>query len=341
MGIFNTLEHSGTDKTGQSHLFVSGKGSDLSKIKALKGRAKCKTITQSMMFKFIDVVKENEDNERVRAYWNTYHCQQKVTTVNGRLYGNYCRNRFCTLCARIRKADIINRYYPILKNWEDPHFVTITVKSCKAHQLDAYFRNLKKTFKRIIEKHKKQDQRGTGNKLIGIKSLESNYNPIKRTYNPHFHVLVANEEMANRIVSEWVERSKKGYVNIDAQDIQRVWDLEKKLIETIKYSSKVFTEPKEEEVESNVSPQIYIKALDTIYKAMKGRRIFDRFGFNLPKGEAKKAIINRISGNAKHWEFDLKYCDWLKDEGDEVLTKYKIPSNMLAILENNLNTDLA
>lgn len=181
---------------GQRHATLYGKGSDLSKKKALEGRAKCKTITQSMMFKLIDVANANGDPEQTRRYWHTYHCQQKITTQDGKIFGNYCRNRFCTLCARIRKADIINRYHPIIKDWEDPHFITITVKSCKAHQLPSYFKNLTKTFQKITGKYKKRDQRGTGKKLIGIKSLESNFNPIKKTYNPHFHLIVPNRAMA-------------------------------------------------------------------------------------------------------------------------------------------------
>jgi len=331
-----TLEQSGTNKTVQ----VKGIGSDLSNKKALEGRAKCKTITQSVIYKLIDVAKVNEEYDRVKAYWHTYHCQQKIITDNGKLYGFYCRNRFCTLCTRIRKAVIINKYFPIIKKWEDPHFVTITVKSCKAHQLDAYFRNLQNTFRKIKEKYKKKELRNTGKKLVGIRSLESNYNPIKRTYNPHFHIIVANEEMAKIIVSEWYSRSKKGFVNLDAQNIHRIRDLEKKLLEIVKYGCKIFTEPDEKTEANTISSYIYIKALDTIYKAMKGKRLFERFGFNNPKVEAKKSISKKVSINAKSWEFDLKNHDWINST-DEVLANYKIPSRLSAILENNLNTDLA
>ena len=330
-----TLEQSGTNKVVQ----LKGKGSDLSNKKALEGRAKCKTITQSVIFKLIDTANENEEQDRVKTYWHTYHCQQKIVTDNGKIYGFYCRNRFCTLCTRIRKAVLINKYNPIIKKWEDPHFVTITVKSCKAHQLDAYFKNLQNTFRKIKEKYKKKELRGTGIKLVGIRSLESNYNPVKKTYNPHFHLIVANEEMAKIIVSEWYSRSKKGYVNLEAQNIQRIWDLEKKLLEIVKYGCKIFTEPNEKTEENTTSSYIYIKALDTIYKAMKGKRLFERFGFNNPKNDAKEPINNKASNNAKYWEFELKNNDWLNNS-EEVLTNYKIPSRLSAILENNLNTEL-
>ena len=63
-----------------------------------------------MALSLIDVAKENGDVEREKAYWNTYYCQNSVITANGRLYGKYCKNRFCTLCCSIRKAEIINKY---------------------------------------------------------------------------------------------------------------------------------------------------------------------------------------------------------------------------------------
>ena len=208
-----TLAENGTNKKRQNQVIVTGEGSDLSKKDALQGRAKRKTITQSMALSLIDIAKENGEPEREKAYWNTYYCQNSVTTANGRLYGKYCKNRFCTLCSSIRKAEIINRYLPVIKKWKEPHFVTLTVKSCKHSQLRSYILSMKNTFKQIIDKYKKQDQRGTGNKLIGVKSLECCFNPKRRTYNPHFHLLFANGEMADIIVAEWIKRSKQGKVS--------------------------------------------------------------------------------------------------------------------------------
>ena len=67
------------------------------------------------------------------------------------------------------------------------------------------------TFRKIIEKHRKKHQRGKGLKLVGVKSLESNFNPVKNTYNPHFHVITKEKWMAEVILEEWLSRSKKGY----------------------------------------------------------------------------------------------------------------------------------
>lgn len=94
-------------------------------------------ITNKMALSLIDVAKENKDFDRLKGYWNTYHCQSKIYTANGKLFGRYCKNRSCLLCCSIRKADIMNRYLPIIKTWEDPHFVTITAKSVSLALLEA------------------------------------------------------------------------------------------------------------------------------------------------------------------------------------------------------------
>ena len=338
MGNIYTLADNGTSKTGQNNIIVNGEGSDLSKKEALKGRAKRKTITQIMMLNLITIAQENGEPELEKSYWNTYYCQQKVVTADGRLYGQYCKNRFCTLCCANRKAEMINKYYPILKDWKEPYFLTLTVKACKAHQLKAYIRIMLKTFQKITEKHRKRHQRGTGLKLIGIKSLESNFNPKAKTYNPHFHIIVKDKWMAEVIKKEWTLRSKKGYAAHWCQHITPITNLETGLIEIIKYGSKIFTEPDlKSKIKETDTAHIYLKALDTILTAMKGERIFDRFGFNAPKKCKTKYTPAKLLSLYNEWEYDIDSSDWINPTTGELLTNYIIPSRLQAILDNNLN----
>ena len=341
MGIINTLGDNGTNKTEQNNIIVNGNGSDLNNSKALQGRAKRKTITQIMMLNLISIAQENGEPELERSYWNTYYCQQNIVTADGRLYGKYCKNRFCTLCCSIRKAEIINKYYPVMKDWNDAHFVTITVKSCKASQLPQYIKSMQDTLIKIIGKHRKRNQRGTGLKLKGIRSLECNFNPLKKWYNPHFHLIVKEKWMAEVIVDEWLKRSKPNYTLKWCQNIQKVTDLEKGLIEIIKYGSKIFTEPdlKNRAKETETS-YIYLKALDTILTAMKGKHIFDRFGFNLPQQINVERTPAKLLGDYQDWEYDIKVNNWINTVTGEILSDYKIPSHLQAILENNINTIL-
>ena len=113
-GVFNTLAQNGTSIYDNNAAIIKGNGTDLNNGKASKGRAKRKMITQKMALSLIDVCNKNGTTERKQAYWNTYHCQSKIVTKDGKLYGNYCKNRFCTLCCSIRKAELINKYLPKL-----------------------------------------------------------------------------------------------------------------------------------------------------------------------------------------------------------------------------------
>lgn len=339
-----TLGQNGTIKTNLKQIVISGNGSDVSKTDALKGRAKRKLITQSIALSLIDVAKAKGDDEKQNSYWNTYYCQNRVIVNDGKLYGKYCKNRSCTLCCSIRKAEIINKYLPTIKQWEEPYFVTLTIKACKADKLNLMVSKVLQGFAIIREKHKKRYQRGKGVKLIGVKSLECNFNPVKKTYNPHLHLIVANKEIAELLVSEWLLLwNRKGlfYTIGKAQNIKKVYSLETGLIEIIKYGTKIFTEPDmNKRGKQNSNYQIYVSALDNIITSMKGKRIFERFGFNAEKTESFSTNEPRVITNFEEWEFNPKMADWENVNNEDLLSGYKLNTQLASILESCINTSL-
>ena len=341
----NTLVESGTSKNQllSKSVIISGDGTDLSDTNSLQKRAKRKTISNKMILSLIDVAKEKGDKERVKSYWNAYHCQSKIVSKDGRLYGKYCKNRFCTNCLAIRKADIINRYYPLLKEWEEPHFVTLTVKSIKHQYLKDYINGMNRAFKLIHQRCKKRHQRGKGIKLIGIKSLECNFNPKTKTYNPHFHLIVPNKETADLLKKEWLHQwkdNKKLYTSPKAQHIRKVENLERDLIETIKYGSKIFTEPDlKKKGDKSIPPKVYVRALDNIFSAMTNKRLFDRFGFNLPQ-QPKKETSSYLIQNFEEWIFDPSNNDWINKKSGEILSGYIQAPELEHLLENGINLNL-
>ena len=108
---------------------------------------------------------------------------------------------------------MINRYLPVLETWEDCHFVTLTIKAIPAIELPRYCKGLLKVFAQIVEKYRTRSKRGKGIALVGIRSLECNFNPNTRTYNPHFHVLVKTKEMAEILIHEWLSVIPPKYAN--------------------------------------------------------------------------------------------------------------------------------
>lgn len=233
---------------------------------------------------------------------------------------------------------------PVIKEWESPYFVTITAKSVPAESLKKRMQDIIRGFRIISSKYRKRALRTKDIKLVGIKSLECNFNARTSRYNPHLHLIVKNKEMADIIVSEWLKLCTRDFAYKVAQKGRKVKNLERDLIETIKYGSKIFTEPdvnKKTKLKGNSELRnIYAAALDNIFKAMQGIRIFDRFGFDLPKEVNKGEIGATVITNFKEWMYDSKTFDWHNVNTGETLTKYHPMFNLLALLELHVDIEM-
>ena len=128
----NTLAESETGNfqknVGKKVAIIYGQGSELGRNN--EGKAKRKMISQKLSPGLAEIADRNDNTIMKKSFWNTYYCQNELTTVDGRHYGNYCKNRYCTLCGSNRKASIIKSYLPVLKEWHEPYFVTLTVPAC-------------------------------------------------------------------------------------------------------------------------------------------------------------------------------------------------------------------
>lgn len=337
-----TLAQNGTTVKANTRskpvITVKGKGTAAGQTEVLQNRAKKKMITQKLIRSLVDVATSKGATDRVNAYWNTYYCQSRITKSKGQLYGDYCKNRFCTLCSGIRKAEIINKYLPIISTWQQPYFVTLTAKSVFANALKSRINRMHQGISKLLARNKKRAERGKEVRLMGIRSIECNFNPIKRSYNPHFHFIVATKEMAEILVREWLKQCTPTHARPKAQLAKPVENTEKTLIEVIKYGSKIFTDPTMKgKAKKKVSPYIYVSAFDNIIGAMQGHRIFDRFGFNLPADTpAKQATFTPVT-DYETLVYDTQLNDWISEDTLEVLTGYKPRGELMAILENNVD----
>ncbi len=338
-----TLADSETAKTERTTEMpirtLLGKGTDLTDKRALKGRAKRKLTAQALCVWVASELERRGEDELARTFWNTFHCQRVLVGYKGRIYGKYCKNRFCPLCASIRKAEIINRYLPVIQTWEDPHFVTLTQKSVPAKKLELWFLGVNKAFRQIKNKYRKQSQRGGEIKFMGIKCLECNFNPSRRTYNPHLHLIVPNKAMADLLIKEWQMKWTEKYTSPLAQYYRPVGNLERDLVEIIKYGSKIFTDFDKRD-KGKMPPKIYVKALINIYKAMKPYRLFERFGFDLPKQEKNGVKTVIPADQCKDFVYAPEVYDWVDTKNGEGLTGYA-PSALLEwLLTENVDTEL-
>ena len=325
-----------------------GKGIDLCDEQVMQNRAKKKFITQKLILALIDVAIANGDFEFAQTYWNTYHCLNKVHKSNGRLFGKYCKNRFCTICTGIRKADIINRYLPTMKRWKKPYIVVLTTRAIFAEELKERIDQMMIWFAQILDCCRKRHNRGIGMKpaikLVGIRAIECNFNPQEQTYNPHIHLIVETREMAETIKDEWLKRCTPECALHYGQYRATISNLEKELVEVVKYCTKIFTDPTTEKEKKKVKykkikdPKIYVRAYHNIIMAMLGHRIFDRFGFNLPKNP--KTTSRKETKEYEDWGYSTLMNDWINKETQDFLTGYQPSNELVSILDNDIDKEL-
>lgn len=346
-GNFNTLAQTGITTSPKTPKIrgktVCGKGSDISDQTVRNGRMKRKFLASTLVLKLLKLAEEEKNQKFVQKFRNTYYCLNRVVESNGKIYGNYCKNRICFVCLSIRKATLINKYLPILNTWYEPYFVTLTVKAVKADRLPDLIKSLKRGIRLILNGNSKKFARGkTVTKLIGLCSMECEFNPEKSTYNPHFHLIVPSKEVADKLVNDWIGKAKiKGLINRKAQHSVRITNKEKALIEIIKYGSKIFTNPElRKKIQPKGKPTIYLKALYTILKAFDGIRLFERFGFNT---EAKSNVKTKELTTLETYQdlqYDIKTANYVEIDTGSPFTSYEPTKELRHIVENHIDLKL-
>jgi len=346
-GNFNTLVQTGTTTSPKQPKTrgktVCGKGSDISDQKVKQGRMKRKFLATTLVMELLKMAEEENNKKFIKKFWNTFHCLNRVVESDGKIYGKYCKNRVCLVCLDNRKAILMKKYLPMLQTWEAPFFVTLTVKAVKAERLPFLIKNLKRGIQLILNGNSKDVARGkTPIKLIGFSSMECEFNPDKRTYNPHFHIIVPNKAIADKLVNYWFGKAKiKGLIDRKAQHSVQIRDKEKTLKEIIKYGSKIFTNPElRKKIQTKGKPTIYLKALYTILKAFDGIRLFERFGFNTEaKNNGKTKELTHLE-TYRDLQYDISKADWVEIGNGNPLTSYEPPEELRHIIENHIDLKL-
>jgi hypothetical protein len=74
------------------------------------------------------------------------------------------------------------------------------------------------------------------------------------------------------------------------------------------------------------------------FKAMNGLRIFERFGFELPKEGEPEIKNNRVAQEYDEWFFEPKHFDWINTGNEQGLSDYKPSLGLIQLLNNNIDT---
>ena len=280
-------------------------------LETLTRRAKAKFITFGLSFPLIDLHSSLE-----KSYWRTYHCTSEILQDGKKLTAKYCNNRWCIVCNRIRTAKMIEKYYPVIKaEMSDPCFVTLTIPNVGEQRLKQVVSGMILNFQRIKHKLLVRDQV----KIKGIRKIEITYNSDRNDFHPHFHVLIENKESARLLQREWLLRYPKAVK--DAQDIRPADN--SSIIELMKYTTKLVNKNDYSRKDGKIQIKIHAKALDTIFRALYGRRSYQAFGIHLNLNEdiseLKSEVYEEITEGVDVWSWDQDQSDWISTYG-ELLT---------------------
>ena len=281
-------------------------------------RARARFFTRATILPLVDL-----DSPLKKSYWNTYHCCETLVQRGEEITGSYCKNRWCTVCNRIRTAVLINTYKPVLDSWEDKWFVTLTIPNVSGEDLKVALEGMQTECRKVRDKFRQNFCRGKGDKFLGFRKLECTYNPDRDDYHPHYHVIVKGEHMARALLDEWLRRFPDA--RSIAQDIRPADD--DSVMELFKYFTKLIVK-----VNRGKDRQVCIEQLDVIFQAIRGRRTFQNFGFTAPKEVEKpdeKALemADKIEEDTfrEVWQWYQEHHDWVGTQTGELLTGY-VPS---------------
>lgn len=284
----------------------------------MRKRNRAKYITSGLL-------DELEALESPVPYSKARHCCERVEQRDGKLTSHYCRSRWCIICNRIRAGVRINRYVPVFEEWDQDggvQFVTLTVPNCEGEDLRATLEEMLHQLKLC----RRQLRRTRGLEYKAVRSIEVTYNSNNGTFHPHFHIAVCSRSAAIALRDEWLKRWDEA--SRAAQDVT-AWDGDTgSLKELVKYPTKLMTTAEGEE-------QPDPEALDTIFRALKGKHLFEPVGFqvadyhedldpsvDLDEFEDQEAVIAAFHRPRENvvWMWDADAHDWVDRETGECLT---------------------
>ena len=288
-------------------------------------RARVKYLTEAMAVGLANV----PDSQLTKSYWNTFYCSSILQKKGDSLTGKYCKNRWCLVCCRIRSAQLIKQYAPVLESWPDKHLVTLTVPNCSAADLEATVKGMKAGFNRIrdtLNKQHKRKQRAAP--LVALRKLEATNNPDRNDYHPHFHLVVPDLATANELRVAWLAQFPSAQWK--GQDVRPANG--GAAHELFKYFTKLITTKSKERF-------IRLEPLNVIFEAIAGQRTFQAYG--IPKAaevlgdEEADALADELNIDAV-FEWVQAQADWVDKESGEMLTNYKPSAQFKKFVETKI-----
>lgn len=289
--------------TTTSNTLVNNNLQEVDNLKlGLQKRARAKAFTRSYLFDLIDL-----KSSLNKSYWLTYRCSSVILQDDNKISSRYCNQRWCLVCNRIRTAKIINGYKSEIDKFDEPHFLTLTIPNVKAEDLPTAIVSMNKTIRDITKNAKKT----YNTRIKALKKYECTYNNNTDEYHPHFHLIVNDKTTGELMMSLWLDKYKSA--DRKGQDLRQADN--SSLVELCKYFTKIISK------ETDYNP----KALDTMFKAVKGKRTFQPIGIKKQVSEEVEEIQQQeidFKAPAKEiYVYEKDVYDWVSSSG-ECLSEY-------------------
>lgn len=264
-------------------------------------RARAKYLSINLAFQ---LKKENPTSELSKSYTNTLYCSSIIIQQGKTLKTKYCKNRWCAVCNRIRTGKAIRSYLNEIRLMKDPYFVTLTKVTVLEKDLSSSIKKMNDVFRAILLSRDNKYNR----KIKGLRKSECTTRPFGM-YHYHYHLIIDGKDNANWVIAEWL-RLMGELAKSEGQDLRQADERSQK--EMFKYFSKLTIQNKGKDREL-----MNFKRMDVIFRAMRGKRVYQGFG-------GIKVVSEEIEDiKAQDFEF-LEECeriwkwkvnDWINDEG--------------------------
>lgn len=259
--------------------------------------ARRKRLTHAVVTKLVAL-----DSPLKKSYIRTAYCNDLILQEGIKVSRKYCNNRWCLVCNSIRTAKAINGYKNPLQDLGKIYFLTLTIKAVKQQDLAQTISKMYKAFRYI---HHNVLRLNYGIRLKGLRKFECNYNEEEDTFNPHIHLVLSGKACELLLIkSLWLNYFPKE-TKPAAQDIREA--NEDTLQEMFKYFTKIV-----------VNSDFNAIASDIIFRAMKGKRVYQSLGIKRVSEEVKRITSEDIDFQPKQveiWKYQIDRYDWINSKG--------------------------
>lgn len=212
-----------------------------------------------------------------------------------------CNDKLCLVCSQIRSRVAIIKYQDKVNSMIEPVMVVLHQKSPEIGQLKSAIDNMYSDWRSIL----KVEAKSKNDNMNGILALEVTTNDKKKTYHPHYHIIIEKKQ-AKRLVNLWIGKDSENrslYAHTNKMTGKVYTELEKDeegkvaIHELFKYAMKmsVTNEDKPGETQKAIGSTEMIYEIAKALKGIQQWRPFGNFRATPSTKEITQAIQNEMS----------------------------------------------